>query len=606
MQSSDCTHGDTRSSPAPQRPPVFVVPRNRDAWSTIRGFVYQADLTIERWLHLDPDQDLQLECGEDIDTVSQYMQDGVEERLLEQIKHREVHVTLKHESALSALANAVEHRQHNPEQRLLFRFTTNTHVGKERLSPFPGNSPGISVWERLRRAEGGLQPLAASADVAEQEAKQLLDGIRQILMSGTRPKDLNEETWQQFREFLASADDSALLALIRSFEWSVGAPAAEDMSDRIQRILLEHGHAPDAITAYGQYQRLFLHVLKTLSRRSGKRLRPSDLPELLRQPLGESDRVFFEHFLRQMGLLDHTLTFLQAQMGRQEQRLVDITAQVSRVLESSRVLALTLRTPLPIFEPPPVGEKLSPRTETVGQLKYALDRMTWLALTGSSGTGKSYLALLVAARYACCPVWLRFRDLDVGQAAAMLDAVFLHLSGGMVPSPHHELYAAACRQFGPDALVVLDDVPTLLGGDAFVQRLELLVRACSETGVKLLTTSVHRLPGSLQRVARGYMTEHDAPPLTDLEALEILQSFAAPPWLLADLARVRFLNTVARCHPALLTAVALFLEAQGWQWTDQQFADLLLGHFAQDVNDETMRRLLATVADSPSVLLIFD
>src|SRR2546426_12807613 len=108
IQSSDPTNGDKRSSPAPQRQPVFVAPTNRDAWSTIRAFVYQADLTIERWLHLDPEQDLQLECGEDIDTVSQFIQDGVEERLLEQVKHREENVTLKHESALSALANAVE------------------------------------------------------------------------------------------------------------------------------------------------------------------------------------------------------------------------------------------------------------------------------------------------------------------------------------------------------------------------------------------------------------------------------------------------------------------------------------------------------------------
>src|SRR5713101_794080 len=292
-------------------------------------------------------------------------------------------------------------------------------------------------------------------------------------------------------------------------------------------------------------------------------------------------------------------------MGRQERRLVDIAEQVSRVLESSRVQALTLSTPLPIFEPPPVGEKLSPRTETVGQLKHELDRLTWLALTGSSGTGKSYLALLVAARYARCPVWLRFRDLDVGQAAAMLDAVFLRLSGGMVPPRHHELYAAACRQFGANALVVLDDVPALLGGDALVQRLELLVGACSETGVKLITTSVHRLPGPLQRMARGRVTQGDAPPLTDLEALEILQSFTAPPWLLADLVKVRFLNVVARHHPALFTAVALFLEAHGWQWADQQFEDLLLGRFAEDVNDETMRRLLATVADRPSRNLLY-
>ena len=73
---------------------VFTAPRDRDAWSTIRGFVYQADLTIKRWLDLDADQELQLECGEDIDTVTNYIQSGDALRLLEQVKHRETNVTL--------------------------------------------------------------------------------------------------------------------------------------------------------------------------------------------------------------------------------------------------------------------------------------------------------------------------------------------------------------------------------------------------------------------------------------------------------------------------------------------------------------------------------
>jgi hypothetical protein len=121
----------------------------------------------------------------------------VEERLLKQVKHREENVTLKHASVLAALAYAVEHRRNNPENQLLFRFTTNARAGKERLSPFPGNSPGISVWERLRLAELGIQPLAESVDVAERESKRLLDGIRQILTGAqTRHEGLNEGTWK--------------------------------------------------------------------------------------------------------------------------------------------------------------------------------------------------------------------------------------------------------------------------------------------------------------------------------------------------------------------------------------------------------------------------
>jgi len=44
----------------------FQLVRDRDAWATIRGYVYQVDVTIDRWLDLQPGQELELERGEDI------------------------------------------------------------------------------------------------------------------------------------------------------------------------------------------------------------------------------------------------------------------------------------------------------------------------------------------------------------------------------------------------------------------------------------------------------------------------------------------------------------------------------------------------------------
>lgn len=49
----------------------LVITRDRDARAAVRGFVYQVDLTIDRWLHLQADQVLELERGEDIDLVTQ-------------------------------------------------------------------------------------------------------------------------------------------------------------------------------------------------------------------------------------------------------------------------------------------------------------------------------------------------------------------------------------------------------------------------------------------------------------------------------------------------------------------------------------------------------
>src|SRR5437879_4880922 len=101
----------------------FALRRDRDAWATIRGFVYQVDLSIERWLNLTPGQTLELERGEDIDLISQALISPAEEyRLLEQVKHRDNVLTLQTPEVKAALACFVEHWQTNPGSNLIFRF----------------------------------------------------------------------------------------------------------------------------------------------------------------------------------------------------------------------------------------------------------------------------------------------------------------------------------------------------------------------------------------------------------------------------------------------------------------------------------------------------
>jgi hypothetical protein len=88
----------------------YVTTRSRDAWATIRGYVYQVDLTILRWLSLTEGQQLELERGEDIDTVSKNLTEmfkatpDEQQRLLEQVKHRDA----KHHSPVQR-----GHRSHS-------------------------------------------------------------------------------------------------------------------------------------------------------------------------------------------------------------------------------------------------------------------------------------------------------------------------------------------------------------------------------------------------------------------------------------------------------------------------------------------------------------
>ncbi len=66
----------------------LVTRRDRDAWATIRGYLYQVNVTILRWVTLAENQVLELERGEDIDVIAPAMWKGraALHRVLEQVK----------------------------------------------------------------------------------------------------------------------------------------------------------------------------------------------------------------------------------------------------------------------------------------------------------------------------------------------------------------------------------------------------------------------------------------------------------------------------------------------------------------------------------------
>lgn len=137
----------------------FISHRNRDAYFVIRGFKYQIDLTILRWIGLSKGRILELEAGEDIDTVARTIENRPEdsERLLEQVKYRKKNITLGSPEALTAVANSIEHRQANPNMDLLFRMVTNASPGLERPSVYDDRVPAIEVWESIRKKTDSAQ-----------------------------------------------------------------------------------------------------------------------------------------------------------------------------------------------------------------------------------------------------------------------------------------------------------------------------------------------------------------------------------------------------------------------------------------------------------------
>ena len=292
---------------------TFTSQRDRDAWNTIRGYVYQVDLTIERWLNLQSGQTLELECGEDIDIVSRSLTATPKERqrLLEQVKNRVSSITLKTSEVVTAIACFMEHRQTNPSANLLFRFTTNTQVGKEKLSPMPNRGSAIVAWEDIR--QGNLQGIAQNA---------ALQGIRTILKNVKQPDKLHDDSWQIFCNFITNASNDRLLDLICSFEWSTKAPDAQSLSPSLQKLLIERKHARDNIEAQEQYRRLFLYVFKLLCEPGIKQLTVEERSHQLSLPtLSETDHQLLNNVVLWVQALEVRVQEHEVRLGVLEQRL---------------------------------------------------------------------------------------------------------------------------------------------------------------------------------------------------------------------------------------------------------------------------------------------
>lgn len=242
--------------------------RERDAWFTIRGYVYQVDVTIDRWLDLGPRHVLELERGEDIDLVGRAAaaRGAERKRLLEQVKHLQSGITLRSTPARAFLANACAHQSANPSASLVFRFTTTAAVARERSTPMPGGSSGIEVWEQLRT---GALP--------EPERDAALAALRHLLASRTPPGELPAPVWRGFQDFLARCSDGEMMAFIQACEWACGGVPADWYAERLRHRLTDLGYAPDERRAASLYDRLFAHVFRTLTRSGLKSLSHADL-----------------------------------------------------------------------------------------------------------------------------------------------------------------------------------------------------------------------------------------------------------------------------------------------------------------------------------------
>lgn len=304
----------------------FNSARPRDAWASIRGFVYQVDATVDRWLELKTNEVLELERGEDIDTIQQEIEDdSSEERceLLEQVKVRENNLTLRSESALSALASFYEHKTVNPQIQFQFRYMTNAEVGKERNLSALADTPLITAWQDIRK--GALK---------NENVQTYLQSIRELLKSASKPSDFNDKTWSSFKKFVENSSDAEFLEFMNLVDWSTGQASPDTIPDSLQKKIVEK-YQVSRTKAVAIYQRLFHYVFRLVSKSGAKRLTAAEILPLLETPnfadKDAADKLFAQ--LESYGVRINLLESEQEEIRRDVNSLKGEVKQQSYLIE---------------------------------------------------------------------------------------------------------------------------------------------------------------------------------------------------------------------------------------------------------------------------------
>ena len=144
----------------------------------------------------------------------------------------------------------------------------------------------------------------------------------------------------------------------------------------------------------------------------------------------------------------------------------------------------------------------------------------------------------------------------------------------------------------------------LSGDDALSERLFQLIRACQSKDMKVVSTSPHVLPHQFtDTFGPQVLAEWLCPPFTDAETSELLQSYKVfPSSVLAYSSTISFLTGG---HPLLIASTAKYLREQHWHVNETTFANLFSNRHTNDINEETLHRLLQTVDYTPSRELLY-
>lgn len=343
--------------------------QNREATSSIRGYVYQAYQSVLAWMRLKEEDVLYLEAAEDFDIHE------TNSVIVTQVKNTEGSgsITLRSKDVVEAINNYWRHKQSNPDRTIRFRFLTTAIPGQEKGGSFGEIGKGINYWVLAARDE----------QVAVEPIKAFL---------------LDLALDEPLKAFLKTCDDGSLRRdLILGIQWDTGSKPKDGLIADIEERLINHGNRK-GIDSYHSRK-----ALDTLLRRIADLLSSQDVR-----------RLTFAEFC--MAFDEATMELMPK---GEAAALRSIASQLNPLAKTSTLTTL-LQAPRILDKPLPLVQGAVPRDELVAKYAAILRHHGAIILRGSTGLGKTSLARMVTDKLGGEWAWVCFRGREPAQIGDLL------------------------------------------------------------------------------------------------------------------------------------------------------------------------------------------
>jgi tetratricopeptide (TPR) repeat protein len=383
----------------------------RQAVNSLRGYIYQIYQTLNAWLTLKEDEILLLEVAEDFAIVTKDALKGI------QVKDTALSgsVTLKTISVSKTIKSLWEFQLANPDKHVTITYLTTSKIGKEKELTFPDDQCGLTYWHIAARESTDVEP------------------IRNALLSLDLPKDI--------LTFIKNATPEELKnQILRRIDWVCGAGDIDEISQVIADRLVYLGERQNLTPSDSERSQdsLIVAILKKIVQEDNRKLSRVDFLRIFEKAVSVSIPI--------------------SQMREHMRDALNTNGSSGVSISAVDLVLNAIRIPLPprVLDRRSLVEKLILDTGQSGSL--------WLF--GSSGTGKTILAQLIARHSKYDWLFIQLRNCSPSEIEFRLCRILQTLQSGKIGG------------------VILDDFPTKHAHNVHLR-------------LTMLVSEVHRIYGSI-------------------------------------------------------------------------------------------------------------